>query len=291
MTDGQKKYELAYRAKLEALRKRDFARVQQEEEYMRKIRSGYGISHEDARRIQRGVEQESKTMNENPTYAVTTKWTDEEGVVFKRLHMRQAGSRKEAIAQEKEHNDRRLREGMQEEGWSYRVVDASARSNPEGEVSPTGGTGAGILAVGVLALIGGAIYVATRPDAPGGGGTATGGGGGGLPAPTPAPPGKPKCLDCAPSPTGNETEAESFAKASGYTVWCVENQAVSTWKPPKVEYSSDSKARAYSQVDCSFYKWEGTSWVKDEGANADLQNWRAQFVGRRHPVSAFTIGA
>lgn len=232
MTEGRKKYALAYRAKLEALRVRDFARVQQEEAYMRKIASSYGLSFAETRKIKDEVE--GKTMQSNPVEPEDRWWEVQE----------------------------------------HKIPEAA----------PSGGSGAGLLAVGVLALIGGVIYVATRPDAPSKGGE--------LPAPAPAPPGKPKCLDCAPSPTGDMTEIESFAKASGYNIWCVEKQAVSTWQPAKGTYTSDPKARAYSQLDCSFYKWTGTNWAVDEGTNTDLKNWRAQFIGvSGHPVSAFVLGA
>lgn len=323
MTDGEKKYALAYRAKLEALRVRDFARVQQEEEYMRKIRSSYGISHEDARRIQRDVEGKT-TMHANPkaprrwpSVARVAEWlratnntfaADEDGIDV-RLQVTDDGWQIWS-GDPSYDTDHRGDWGASSIPGSGKRFDSIAvarelineakesramLANPDGDtqisaVAPTtGGSGAGLLAVGVLALIGGVIYVATRPDT-----TTVSTGGGALPPPAKAPPTKPKCLNCAPSPTGDMTEVESFAKDTGYNIWCVENQAVSTWEPAtqKPAYTSDPKARAYSQVDCSFYTWSAGAWIKDEIMNGELQAWRSQFVGvSKHPVSAFVIGA
>lgn len=67
----------------------------------------------------------------------------------------------------------------------------------------------------------------------------------------------------------------AFAKAKGYKLYYVENQAVSTWKPPKADYLKDPMARAFSVSDCSFYEWatyDGApgQWIQDTATGAEF---------------------
>lgn len=84
----------------------------------------------------------------------------------------------------------------------------------------------------------------------------------------------------------------SFANAKGYKVWFVENQQSSTWKSPKPEFLSDSNARAWSNAECNFFRWNATTstWVADMQTNAELVSFKSGSIsGRRlthHPLAA-----
>lgn len=147
-----------------------------------------------------------------------------------------------------------------------------AGANPADDVAPDAGPIAWF-ALGVLAVAGGVIWYATRPGE----------------AKAAAPPAVPG----VPAPAKKCTSFDALSKFKdniGYNVWYVEAQAVATWLPAKPAYASDPKARAYSQVDCSFFRWTGTAWVADDATNAELAAWvKSSTVG--HPISTFVLTA
>ncbi len=134
--------------------------------------------------------------------------------------------------------------------------------------NPDGDNTVAWFALGALAVAGGVIWYATRTDE--------------AKAATPALPPAKKCT--------SYDAVEKFAKNIGYNVWYVEAQAVSTWQPAKPEYKSDPKARAYSQLDCAFYKWTGSAWVVDDATNTELAAWVQSTTVAGHPISAFIPG-
>lgn len=74
-------------------------------------------------------------------------------------------------------------------------------------------------------------------------------------------------------PCASVEQLGDFAKVLKYKLWYVEQQAVSTWKTASAEYTSAASNRAYSAVNCSFYKWTGESWVVDASTNAELSSY------------------
>lgn len=72
-------------------------------------------------------------------------------------------------------------------------------------------------------------------------------------------PTKPKLSDC---PITYDMIA-AFSKEQGLDTWYVEAQAVATWSAPKKDFASNPKARAWSQLDCGFYSWNGKAWIPD----------------------------
>jgi len=82
-------------------------------------------------------------------------------------------------------------------------------------------------------------------------------------------------------------ELTAFEQAKGYHLWYVENQAVTTWTAAKSEFTSDPMARAYSNSDCGFYRFENGAWLLDGKTNAELVAFRGPSpatVGRAQPV-------
>jgi len=82
-------------------------------------------------------------------------------------------------------------------------------------------------------------------------------------------------------------ELTAFEQAKGYHLWYVENQAVSTWTAAKAEFTSDPSARAFSKMDCGFYRYANGAWTPDVATNAELAAFRGPLpatVGRAQPV-------
>lgn len=74
-------------------------------------------------------------------------------------------------------------------------------------------------------------------------------------------------------PCASVEQLGEFSKVLKYKLWYVGQQAVATWKPASAEYTGTASSRAYSAVDCSFYKWDGSSWVVDASTNAELSSY------------------
>lgn len=82
----------------------------------------------------------------------------------------------------------------------------------------------------------------------------------------------------------------AFGKTLKYNIWYIE-QPLASWTAPKAkEYLSDPKAKAYSSVECSFFKWTGSSWVVDNDTNAELAAYlKPSSVSGAHPFVGLTV--
>lgn len=73
---------------------------------------------------------------------------------------------------------------------------------------------------------------------------------------------------------GDPEELGAFNKTQGWTIWLVEDKPVSEWRPARVEFTSDPQAIAYSRKDCGFYSWDGSAWIENAAADAELRKWQ-----------------
>lgn len=147
----------------------------------------------------------------------------------------------------------------------FKAIKLAQIGYPPLRANPDGDNAAAWFALGVLAVAGGVVWLATRPSE----------------AKAATPPALPTPAKCT-----SFDALSKFKDNIGYHIWYVEAQAAATWQPAELAYASDPKARAYSQVDCSFFRWTGAAWVADGATNAELAAWvKSSTVG--HPVNMF----
>lgn len=81
-----------------------------------------------------------------------------------------------------------------------------------------------------------------------------------------------------------------FGKALKYNVWYTD-QPLAAWTAAKPQYLADPKAKAYSSVECSFFKWTGSSWIVDNDTNAELAAYLkpTNLSGAPHPFVGLTV--
>ncbi len=210
------------------------------------------------------LRREGKDVNENPEgkgrlYVVVTQWTDREGATFTRQHERRAQSRERALALEKDHNKKRLNEGMREEGWSYKVTHVIPRGpmavGPRFAENPTGGQVAAWVAG--AAVLGGVLYLLFRPK------TAQAA----------------QATACEPAASQHLYDVlGKFAVAKGYTIFYDEKTTDLATKGPPTNpkfIAAGASAREWDTKLCGFYKWTGKAWVKDDVTNTELATWTA----------------
>lgn len=95
-------------------------------------------------------------------------------------------------------------------------------------------------------------------------------------------------------PCATFAELTAFEQAKGYHLWYVEAQPVATWTAAKSEFTTDPMARAFSKLDCGFYRFAQGAWSPDTATNAELAAFRGGTVSLapvlptlEHPIHAF----